>query len=95
MLFSDYIKDMKQWDLLPDTYKNFFLMDILHMNQAEIDQLTYFEFLTALHYCTITYQTRSMGMNQKKGGGTNTISFSDVPPDWDHDPNFTSVIPPR
>ena len=88
--FGDYLKNYKI-DLLSDRYKEFMLMDILHMTQKEIDELDQIEYNEAINYATTTYKLRSMGTTEKTNSEGDHHTF-EQPDDYDIDPKFISNI---
>jgi hypothetical protein len=52
--------------VIPETFENFLLMDILHLNKDDIYKMGFEEHLAAVNYCWVTYTFRRVDYNLNK-----------------------------
>ena len=88
--FGDYLKDYNV-KILPNQYKEFMLMDILHMTKKDIEELEHIEYKEMIDYATTTYKLRSMGTTEKPKPKGDHHTF-EQPDDYDIDPKFVSDV---
>jgi len=91
--FTEFLKTYRL-DALPASFERFFLNDILHMTEGDIDTLDPYEYQKALIYATFTHRSRNMLVDPKntKGQHTDETIHFKQPADFGRDPKFVSRV---